>query len=71
MDAKKLHMCVKLALMREESSEAKIAPRIGMTQQGLNRKLRVGTLRAGELIDLMEALGYRITATKGDDTIGF
>lgn len=71
MDAKKLHMCIKLALVREETSESRTAPLVGMTQQGLNRKLRAGTLRAGELIDLMEALGYKVTATKGDDKIEF
>ena len=55
--------------MQQETSETKLAPLVGMTQQGLNRKLRTGSLRAGELLDVLHALGYKVTATKGDDMI--
>lgn len=69
MDAKKIHLAVRLAVMQQETSETKLAPLVGMTQQGLNRKLRTGSLRAGELLDVLHALGYNITATNGDDAI--
>lgn len=69
MDAKKIHLAIRLAVMQQETSETKLAPLVGMTQQGLNRKLRTGSLRAGELLDVLHALGYRVTAINGDDTI--
>ena len=69
MDAKKIHLSIRLAVMQQETSETKLAPLVGMTQQGLNRKLRTGSLRAGELLDVLHALGYRVTATNGDDAI--
>ena len=69
MDAKKIHLAIRLAVMQQGTSETKIAPLVGMTQQGLNRKLRTGSLRAGELLDVLHALGYRVTATNGDDAI--
>ena len=69
MDAKKIHLSIRLAVMQQETSETKLAPLVGMTQQGLNRKLRTGSLRAGELLDVLHALGYKVTATNGDDAI--
>ena len=69
MDAKKIHLAIRLAVMQQETSETKLAPLVGMTQQGLNRKLRTGSLRAGELLDVLHALGYKVTATNGDDAI--
>lgn len=69
MDAKKIHMAIKLAMLQQGTSETKTAPAMGMTQQGLNRKLRTGTLRAGELLELLHVLGYKVTAVNGDDVI--
>lgn len=69
MDAKNLHMAIRLALLQQETSETKVAPLIGLTQQSLNRKLRTGALRGTELLELLHALGYTVTAQNGDDKV--
>lgn len=71
MDAKKLHMAIRIAIMQQGTSETKVAPLIGVTQQSLNRKLNNGALKAVEMINLLHALGYTVTAVNGDDKVEF
>lgn len=72
MNEKELYLNVKMALVKADNmSQAKAAALLGMEKNNFGRKLRAGTLRMLEVVNLLHALGYKVTATKGDDKIEF
>lgn len=72
MDDRDLYLAIKMALVKADNmSQAKAAALLGMEKNNFGRKLRAGTLRTLEAVNLLHALGYKVTATKGDDKIEF
>lgn len=69
MDAKAMYMFVKIRLLENKMSETKCALLIDVNQQNFNSRLRRGTLRAQELINLLNAMGYRVFAEKENEKI--
>lgn len=69
MDAKAMYMFVKIRLLENNMSETKCALMIDVNQQNFNSRLRRGTLRAQELINLLNAMGYRVYAEKENEKI--
>lgn len=69
MDAKAMYMFVKIRLLENKMSETKCALLIDVNQQNFNCRLRRGTIRAQELINLLNVMGYRVYAEKGNEKI--
>lgn len=68
MDGKELYLTVKMCLVKSGNmSQAQAADLIGAEKTNFGRKLKAGTLRATEVITLLHALGYKITAERKSD----
>lgn len=65
MNEDDLYMFVKMTLVKNGNmSQAEAARRIGAEKNNFGRKLRAGTIRALELVNLLNDLGYRVYAEK-------
>ena len=65
MNANDLYMFIKMTLVKNGNmSQAEAARRIGAEKNNFGRKLRAGTIRALELVNLLNDLGYRVYAEK-------
>ena len=69
MDEKEMYLFVKCRLLENRMSETKCALLIDVNQQNFNNRLRKGTLRAQELINLLNVMGYRVYAERGDEKV--
>ena len=69
MDDKALYLFIKCRLLESKTSETKCAEMIKVNQQNFNRRLRAGTLRALELVNLLNALGYSVYAEKDGEKV--
>lgn len=69
MDEKAMYMFVKIRLLENKMSETKCAWLIDVNQQNFNSRLRRGTLRAQEFVNLLNAMGYKVYAEKGCEKI--
>ena len=64
MDSEEMYALIRVMLARGHISGAKAAEILGFTQQNFNKKSHAGTLRALELVNLLNALGYRVSAER-------
>ena len=65
MNEQDLYMFIKMTLVKNGNmSQAEAARRIGAEKNNFGRKLRVGTIRALELVNLLNDLGYRVYVEK-------
>lgn len=64
MDNKELVKMWKSFLIDIEKSETDIANMVDTSQQNLNRKIRMGTIRYMELSEIVEKFGYTIAIQK-------
>lgn len=69
MDDKALYLFIKCRLLESKTSETKCAEMISVNQQNFNRRLRAGTLRALELVNLLNALGYKVYAERDGEKV--
>ena len=69
MDDKALYLFIKCRLLESKTSETKCAEMINVNQQNFNRRLRAGTLRALELVNLLNAMGYRVYAERAGEKV--
>lgn len=69
MDEKELYLFVKCRLLESKISETKYALLIDVNQQNFNRRLRSGRLRALEVINLLNVLGYKLYAERGNEKV--
>lgn len=69
MNSKDMYLFVKCRLLEARVSETKCALMIDVNQQNFNSRLRRGTLRAQELINLLNALGYHVYAEKDGEKV--
>lgn len=68
MDGKELYLTVKMCLVKTDNmTQADAARLLAMEKNNFGRKLKAGTLRATEVINLLHALGYKITAERKSD----
>lgn len=65
MNEQDLYMFIKMTLVKNGNmSQAEAARRIGAEKNNFGRKLRAGTIRALELVNLLNDLGYRVYVEK-------
>lgn len=69
MEQKDLYLFIKCRLLEAGTSETTIAKALNIGQQNFNRRLRAGTLRALELVNLLNALGYKVYAEKDGEKV--
>ena len=70
MNEDDLYMFIKMMLVKNGNmSQAEAARRIGAEKNNFGRKLRAGTIRALELVNLLNALGYRVYAEKDGEKV--
>lgn len=69
MDSEGMYAFIRVMLARGNISGAKAAEILGFTQQNFNKKSRAGTLRALELVNLLNALGYRVYAEREGEKV--
>lgn len=70
MDANDLYMFIKMTLVKNGNmSQAEAGRRIGAEKNNFGRKLRAGTIRALELVNLLNALGYSVYAEKDGERV--
>ena len=69
MTAKELYLFIKCRLLESKTSETKAALMIDVNQQNFNRRLRSGRLRALEVVDLLNALGYHVYAERDGERV--
>lgn len=70
MTERELYLMIKMALVKADNmSQARAADLIGVERGNFGRKLRAGTLRAVEVVNLLHALGYKVQAVKDGDKI--
>lgn len=68
MNEQDLYMFIKMTLVKNGNmSQAEAARRIGAEKNNFGRKLRAGTIRALELVNLLNDLGYRVYAEKDSE----
>ena len=66
MDVEDLKKMWKKILIDEGLSETEFWRSRGVSQPAGNRKLREGTIKYIEFINILESLGYEVTIKKGD-----
>ena len=65
MNANDLYVFIKMTLVKNGNmSQAEAGRRIGAEKNNFGRKLKAGTIRALELVNLLNALGYSVYAEK-------
>lgn len=64
MESKELYRLVKIILLDNNLSERGAAALLKTVNTNFSRKLKAGTLRATELINLLNKLGYRVYAER-------
>ena len=70
MNANDLYMFIKMTLVKNGNmSQAEAGRRIGAEKNNFGRKLKAGTIRALELVNLLNALGYRVYAERDGDKV--
>ena len=69
MTEKELYLFIKCRLLESKTSETKAALMIDVNQQNFNRRLRSGRLRALEVVDLLNALGYHVYAERDGERV--
>lgn len=69
MTEKELYLFIKCRLLESKTSETKAALMIDVNQQNFNRRLRSGRLRALEVVNLLNELGYHVYAEKENEKI--
>ena len=69
MEQKDLYLFIKCRLLESGTSETAIAKTLSIGQQNFNKRLRAGTLRALELVNLLNALGYRVYAERDGEKV--
>ena len=69
MDDKALYLFIRCRRLDSKTSETKCAEMIDVNRQNFNRRLRAGTLRALELVNLLNALGYSVYAEKDGEKV--
>lgn len=58
---------IKIMLLDGGLSEAGAAEKMGMTKQNLNRKIRSGTVRLSEFLQIANMSGYKVYAERTND----
>lgn len=66
MESKELYRLVKIILLDNNTSERGAAALLGTVNTNFSRKIKAGTLRATELINLLNKLGYKVYAERTD-----
>lgn len=70
MNEQDLYMFIKMTLVKNGNmSQAEAARRIGAEKNNFGRKLRAGTIRALELVNLLNDLGYRVYAERDGEKV--
>ena len=70
MNANDLYLFIKMLLVKNGNmSQAEAGRKIGAEKNNFGRKLKAGTLRALELVNLLNALGYRVYAEKDGEKV--
>lgn len=69
MTDKEMYLFIKCRLLESKTSETKAAALININQQNFNRRLKAGTLRALEVINLLNVLGYRVYAERDGERV--
>ncbi|WP_418925420.1 hypothetical protein [Dialister succinatiphilus] len=67
MESKELYRLVKIILLDNNLSERGAAALLKTVNTNFSRKLKAGTLRATELINLLNMLGYKVYAERTND----
>ena len=67
MDSKEFHRQLKILFALADVTATSAAQKAGMTPQNLNNKISRGSLRAIELYNMADALGYDIVFKKRDN----
>lgn len=67
MESKELYRLVKIILLDNNLSERGAAALLNTVNTNFSRKLKAGTLRATELINLLNMLGYKVYAERTND----
>lgn len=69
MEGKNLYFLLKDLFLKNGTTEAEAGRAIGIAKPNFNRKIKAGTLRATEVIDLLNSMGYSVYAEKNGEKI--
>lgn len=66
MTEAEIYRLIKIMLLDGDMSESSAAGRLGMTKQNFNRKIKAGTVRLSEFLQLANITGHKVYMERTD-----